>query len=541
MNLKFYDIDGKKIDDYTIQGSTTGQSPIVSITKPTNNQNLTGIASVDITANASDPDGTVTKVEFLVNDVKIGEDATAPYLINWAVPGDGNYEIKALATDNSGNKTTSASIHVFSGQPSTKVTSRINSSSDDAEEKSGSMSLTSSDIELVYDGGNQKVGLRFTGLKIPKGANIINAYIQFTVDEASSGSTSLNIYAENSDNAATFRSSSNNITNRKKTVASVKWSPYAWSTVGDAGADQRTPNLKSIVQEVVNRAGWTVSSNLAVLIDGSGARIAEAFDGSESSSAAALFVEYSLGGSSQTPFRGVPISIPGTVQAEEYDLGGPSVAFNETTTGNSGNSFRTDDVDIEPTTDTGGGYNVGWTIAGEWLEYTINVTTSGTYRFDFRVAATASGKLISAEIDGNNVTGNVNVPNTGAWQSYATVSSSGISLSAGNHILRVNFPTSSVNLNYVKISSLMTNRIINEEVSSAISLSPNPAEDIVKVSLLEDEKAIISITDEQGRLQKVDTYEEKEIELDLRNLKAGVYFISIKTRQGQHRSKLIKK
>ena len=67
------------------------------------------------------------------------------------------------------------------------------------------------------------------------------------------------------------------------------------------------------------------------------------------------------------------------IQAENYDTGGEGVAYHDSDAGNKGGQYRSDGVDIESTTDTGGGYNVGWVAAGEWLEYTVNVAVAGSY------------------------------------------------------------------------------------------------------------------------------------------------------------------
>src|SRR6516225_2269816 len=82
----------------------------------------------------------------------------------------------------------------------------------------------------------------------------------------------------------------------------------------------------------------------------------------------------------QAAALGGPTALPARIQAEDYDTGGENVGYYDTTPGNSGGQYRQDDVDIETTTDTGGGYNVGWIAAGEWLQYTVNVATSGTYQ-----------------------------------------------------------------------------------------------------------------------------------------------------------------
>src|SRR5687767_8109238 len=82
---------------------------------------------------------------------------------------------------------------------------RIASSADDAEESaSRSVSLSSSDLELVNDGSDQTVGLRFPGVGIPQGATIHAAWIQFETDEVTTAGTSLRFEAQAVDSAPAF-------------------------------------------------------------------------------------------------------------------------------------------------------------------------------------------------------------------------------------------------------------------------------------------------------------------------------------------------
>jgi hypothetical protein len=127
------------------------------------------------------------------------------------------------------------------------------------------------------------------------------------------------------------------------------------------------------------------------------------------------------------------------------------VSFNDTTSGNTGGACRTDDVDIQNTSDSGGGCNVGWVDAGEWLSFNVQVATSGNYTFRARVATQNSGKRFHIEVDGANVTGSITVPNTGGWQRWANVSSGAEALTAGIHTVRIVFETDGFNLNYVNV------------------------------------------------------------------------------------------
>jgi hypothetical protein len=140
-------------------------------------------------------------------------------------------------------------------------------------------------------------------------------------------------------------------------------------------------------------------------------------------------------GPTQDPYGGTPRPIPGVVQAEDYDEGGEGVAYHDADAGNNGGAYRSDDVDIEACGE--GGYNTGWATSGEWMEYTVNVT-GGTYDIDARVASTQSGRTFDILLDGAPL-GTVNVPNTGAWQTYQTVTLSDVAVSGGNgKILRIN-------------------------------------------------------------------------------------------------------
>jgi hypothetical protein len=158
-----------------------------------------------------------------------------------------------------------------------------------------------------------------------------------------------------------------------------------------------------------------------------------------------------LSNGNEAPYGGTAWPIPGTIEAEKYDTGGKNVGYSDTTSGNSGGQLRQDDVDIQTTSDAGGGYNVGWVAAGEWLKYTVNVKTSGTYSVDARVASTSSGQKLHIEVDGTNVTGSMTVPNTGAWQNWATIDVNNIGLTAGSHVVRVYFE-GALNLNWIRFN-----------------------------------------------------------------------------------------
>jgi glucose/arabinose dehydrogenase len=156
---------------------------------------------------------------------------------------------------------------------------------------------------------------------------------------------------------------------------------------------------------------------------------------------------YNRGANAQNPFHAQPADIPGKIEAEDFDLGGEGIAYHDTGKGNAGNQYRTkEDVDIEPCAE--GTYDIAYVATGEWLEYTINVTTPGVYTFSARVANPGDPKTIHMELDGQNISGAITVPTTGGFQNYQTVSFNTPALSAGVKVLRVSLDAADVNLNY---------------------------------------------------------------------------------------------
>jgi hypothetical protein len=151
-----------------------------------------------------------------------------------------------------------------------------------------------------------------------------------------------------------------------------------------------------------------------------------------------------------TPFGGMPVALPGTVQAANFDDGGEGVAYHDTTAGNSGGQFRNTDVDIEGASE--GGFDVGWAAAGEWLNYTVNVASAGTYTVNLRVASPSGASMHVGFNTASQVWNVVSVPNTGGWQNWTTVSFTA-TLGGGTQQMTILFDTGGMNLSKVTVSS----------------------------------------------------------------------------------------
>ena len=194
---------------------------------------------------------------------------------------DGTYVLRLTGNDGALQSSDDVTVTVLpAGAASLAVP--IAASADDAEESSvdGSVALANPALRIVNRAGViQTIGLRFAGLSIPQGATIQSAYIQFQCRVQTTAAASLLIQGQAADNAATFAKITNNISSRARTSANVGWVPAPWGTVGAQGPDQQTPDLTSVMQEIVNRSLWASGNSMAFIITGTGVRTAEAFDG----------------------------------------------------------------------------------------------------------------------------------------------------------------------------------------------------------------------------------------------------------------------
>jgi hypothetical protein len=143
-----------------------------------------------------------------------------------------------------------------------------------------------------------------------------------------------------------------------------------------------------------------------------------------------------------------------------------------------------DDIGIQATTDTGGGYNVGWLNNGEWLEYTVNPQDpSAIYSISVRVAAPAAGGQLRLRLNGA-VLGTVSVPATGDWQNWQTVTLPNVPIQGGigSQALRLEVLNDGFNINWVELDRVQicgTNDLALNQPASASSLesSSYPAAD----------------------------------------------------------------
>ena len=300
----------------------------------------------------------------------------------------GTYTVTLTVKDTGGLTSTPKTQSIAVAAPTvTTVETRIAVSSDDAEQlvSNGSMYLNSSDLELIQDGSDQIVGMRWPGLTIPPGATITAAYIQFVSKEAWSVATSLTLKAQAADNAVTFTTATSNVSSRPVTNASAAWAPMAWN-VGDAGLNQRTPDLSALVQEVVSRPAWASGNALVIIVSGSGHRTAWASDGSPTQ-APLLHVEYTSSGS-QPP----PVDLPPVAQLAVTQISSPPL----TVTASAAGSTDTDSTPIASYSFDWGDGSTATVVNAPTQSATHTYASAGTYAVT--LTAKDTGGLTSSPV-----------------------------------------------------------------------------------------------------------------------------------------------
>lgn len=246
-------------------------------------------------------------------------------------------------------------------------------------------------------------------------------WFKYTINAATTGKYTVNFRVASQSGGGTFHlldENGNNLTGIVTAPSTGGW--QTWTTV--AGSATLSAG-KHVIQVVQDSAGFNLSAMQWVAPTNT-------YTG--------------------TPYSGAPAAIPGAINFVNYDKGGQGVAVNFTSTNGSANGYRTDGNDIEACSDSSGnGYNIGWTTAGQWTKYTVNVTTTKTYIVGFRVAApSAGGTFHLADENGTNLTGTVTVPATGGWQNWTTITANA-NLTAGQHVLQLVQDGTGYNLNWM--------------------------------------------------------------------------------------------
>lgn len=274
--------DGSEVftDTVTVSGSVANAVGDVTLS-----YNLNGGGEQDVTASLTDG-----SFSFEVSGLTEG----ANTLVVSASDGTNNDEVTLNLT--------------YSVLPTTEFSARVAARTDDALEFADSVNASypagatwteNTTMSFMYQdfgadeyGPISAAGMRFVNVTIPQGATIVSARIEFTALATRPDAITLNVAGEASDNAATFVDKEvNNITGRTTTTSEVSWETSDWTT----GTVYSTNDISDIVQEIVDRGGWTEGNAMAFIItgtpDSSAFQTAESHR-SDATAAPRLVIEY---------------------------------------------------------------------------------------------------------------------------------------------------------------------------------------------------------------------------------------------------------
>lgn len=234
----------------------------------------------------------------------------------------------------------------------------------------------------------------------------------------------------------------------------------------------------------------------------------------------------------------VPNPVKIKIEAEDYDAGGQDVGYNDISVGNSGGVYKSDDVDIEASLTASNGFVVVHFQGSEWLQYTFQVDTPGTYDFIITAAnRNRDDSIMDIDINGTLYEG-VNITRTFDWEVFGESKIQNIILNQGANIVRIT-QRRSLSSTPDKLEFVLTSALsINDFEQNPVSIYPNPSKGIFSiVSNLQNVK--YRLVNMQGQVLIKGDVSQKEV--DLSNYTNGIYFLEFTVNNSHIVSKIVLK
>ncbi|PAP74969.1 cellulase family glycosylhydrolase [Rubrivirga marina] len=229
----------------------------------------------------------------------------------------------------------------------------------------------------------------------------------------------------------------------------------------------------------------------------------------------------------RAPYGGAPVALPGTIEAEDYDVGGEGLTYHDTESANIPGAYRPDEgVDLEARDD--GGFQLAYVADGEWVEYTVDVAETARYEVTAYVASQDGGGLFSFA-SGPSFSPTFAVPQTGDWQTLAAVSQT-MRLAAGVQPFRFRVDAGTeapFNLDRIVVEALGTAAEDGPEVA-AIRVFPNPARGRFTLSgVAPSLDRRVEVYDALGKLVLTAALVSAEQTVEVGGLAAGAYVLRV--------------
>jgi hypothetical protein len=236
-----------------------------------------------------------------------------------------------------------------------------------------------------------------------------------------------------------------------------------------------------------------------------------------------------------------PHAIPGKIEAEDFDVNEEGISYHDLSDANEGGKYRTTGVDIESSTDTGGGFNVAYIESGEWLNYLVETVTPGTYDIGVRIASNVtSTQKIDVYIDNIKV-GSVTPTNTAGWQNWVSKSIKNVVIKdSTSKLLKLKFTGADYNLNWIEFKPTLNSSIYQNELNDKLKTIYNKNTRQVNISsegVIEN--ATVQVYNSSGRSCLNVYYPDFSIsEIDAANWPNGIYLITVSSNKVHYTSKL---
>lgn len=219
-----------------------------------------------------------------------------------------------------------------------------------------------------------------------------------------------------------------------------------------------------------------------------------------------------------------PLSIPGKIEAEDFS--------------------EQQGAEVAQTNDVGGGDYLGYLDAGDYMDYDVEVTSTGTYKVDYRVASEENGSVTLQLIDANGQATDIHTasfPATGSWDGWTTYSEEA-NLPAGKHKLRLLVTQAPFNINWMDFSFLAS--VATNPAIGPIAIYPNPTDGLINVraELQQPQSVNLSLINSMGQMvyrETIDNGYLLQATLDLRTLPGGCYLLQVQLADGSSTTKQV--
>ncbi len=218
-------------------------------------------------------DGAGCQSEYTVNIPSIDNQAPQAQVSNTVIYLDdnGSASLTPMLVDNGTSDNCTDDLQLL---VSDRMVVPISGAGDDGQENSaGQMDMTSATLDFFYDTESethgQIIGLRFQNINLPAGTTIQNAYLQFT---SIANNPSLNapfgmIHIEDAEDASPYTNEAYAISNRTYLEESIIWTMQPWTSATEQAPIQRTPDVSSLVQNIINQDGWEAGNSIAFMLN----------------------------------------------------------------------------------------------------------------------------------------------------------------------------------------------------------------------------------------------------------------------------------